>query len=240
MNNKVKALVAALVASSTILPIHAANKDPSLSQPSSSALQGTQMLGQRIAFGELPQQAKKTILQHSGGATPKDVRGLEINGKRYFSANFDQGQTKGRVTVAADGSMVSLRESAVFTADADLQKLQKSQMDFNQLPQLVQQRIRQEAGNARVGNLSQSDVKGQPLYRATFNREGIRHEVFITPQGQLAAEVQAVTVASQVRFDENGNIVANPGQPINEAAGAQAPQHNEPQGNQDIDQQMPK
>lgn len=240
MNNKVRALIAALVAGSTILPIHAANKDPSTSQSSSSDVQQSQMLGQRISFGQVPQQAKKTILRHSGGATPKDVRSTEQNGKQFFSATFDHGQTKGRVTVAADGSLVSLRESAVLTADTDLGKMQKSQIDFNQLPQPVQLRIKQEAGDAHVGNLSQTEVNGQQLYRANFNRDGVRHELFITPRGQVAAQVQSTTVVSAVRIDENGNIVAAPGQPINEAAGAQTPQQNESRANQNSDQQLPK
>jgi hypothetical protein len=223
MKNRVKTLIAALIASSTVLPIYSANKDLPQGQDSHPEMRkDSGVMGQRISFGEVPQAAKKTILQHTGGMTPKDVRSIKENGTQCYSATFDQGRTKGRVIVASDGSLLSLRESAVFAADVEnLPSVQKSQINFNQLPEPVQQRIRHEAGTARVGNLSLTDVDGQRLYRAAFDRGGVLHELFITPQGAIAAQVQATTVASNVRIDENGNIVATQGKQINEAAGGQ-------------------
>jgi hypothetical protein len=222
MKYNVKILFVAVVASATALSAHAANDSPSSVQSGNSALQA-QDLGQQISFGQLPQPAKKMILQHSRGTIPKDVRSMKQNGKQYYSATFDHGQTKGRVTVAPDGSMVALQESTVFAGNVDLSKAQKSQMGFDQLPQPVQQRIKQEAGTSPVGNLSKTEVNGQPLYRADFSRDGVRHEMFLTPQGAVAVQVQKTTVVSNVRFDVNGNIVPEPGQEINEAAGAQTP-----------------
>ncbi len=228
MKYNVKTLFVAVIASSTALLVHAANDSPLSVQSGNSALQ-TQDLGQKISFGQLPQPAKKTILQYSGGMIPKAVRSMTQNGQEYYSATFDHGRTMGRVTVAPDGSMVALRESTVFAGNVDLSKSEKSQMGFDQLPQPVRQRIRQEAGTSPVGNLSQTEVNGQPLYRADFSRDGVRHEMFLTPQGAVAVQVQEATVVSNVRFDENGNVVTDPGQKINEAAGAQAPSENKSQ-----------
>lgn len=224
MKSNMKALFVAVVASSTALLVHAANDSPAAMQSGKSSLHSSsEDLGQRISFGEVPQPAKKIILEQSAGMIPKDVRSIMRNGTKYYSATFDHGQTRGRVTVAADGSVFALRESAVLSPDADLAKLQKSQISFNELPDPVQQRIHEEAGSARVGNVSQTRVNGEPLYRADFNRDGIRHELFITPKGTLSAQVQETTVAVGVRFDDNGNIVAAPGRTINEAAGAKVP-----------------
>jgi hypothetical protein len=233
MKLNVKSSIIALLAGCAALTVSAANapasSQSSSKQSGSSALQsGARQQGEKISLDQLPQQAKQAILRHSGGANPSDVRKLDLNGKHYYTATFDQGKTKGKMTVAQDGSIVSLRESTVLSATADLSKKEKSQLSLNQVPQPVQRRIHQEAGTSRIGNLSQTEVNGRPLYRADFDRDGVRHELFITPQGAIAARVMETTVASQWTFDENGNLVANPNREIKEAAGAQAPtQYNE-------------
>jgi len=194
-----------------------------------------------MSLDQLPEPARKTILQHSGGVNPTDVRAITRDGKQCYTARFDQGRDKGRVTVDRDGSVIALQESAVLSSDVDLAKLGKSRIGFQQLPQPVQQTIKQHAGTSQVGNLSKSEVNGQSLYRADFDRNGVRHELFITPQGQIAAQVRELTVASQWTFDENGNVVAAPGRQINEAAGAQAPSQDVKQSHRDKNEyQLPK
>lgn len=189
-----------------------------------SALQPrSHMQGEQISLDKVPEAAKQKIMQHSGGANPKDVRMLTLNGQKFYTATFEQGRTNGKLTVGADGKLVSLRESTVLSPDIDLSKSEKSQINMDQLPQPVQDKIRQEAGSSRIGNLSKTDADGQLLYRVDFDRNGIRNEVFISPQGAIAARVQESTVASKWTFDENGNVVANPNRVINEAAGAQGP-----------------
>lgn len=232
MKHNMKTLLAAVLASSTALVVVPANGASASSSSSlkmqSSASQSTSIeAGQKVSLDQVPEAAKKTILQHSAGTNPKEVRMITQKGQRCYTAIFDKGREKSRVTVDRDGSVVALQQSAVFASDVDLPKLQKSQIGFNQLPQPVQRTIKEQAGSAQVGNLSKSQVNGKPIYRADFNRGGVRHELFITPQGQLAAQVREVTVASRWTFDENGNLVANPGRQINEAAGAQAPQSNQ-------------
>lgn len=237
MKQHVKALVAAALAGSAAIWVSAANgssasSSSSLSVGKSSQTQKSasttepiaQNAGEKVSLDKVPEAARTTILQHSGGAKPKDVRMITQNGKQFYTASFDQGRAKGRVTVDRDGSLVSLQQSAIFAADVDLSKLQKSNIGFQQMPMAVQMAIKHQAGTSQVGNLSKSEVNGQPIYRANFDRGGIRHELFITPQGRVAAQVRETTLASQWTFDENGNVVANPGQQINEAAGAQTPQ----------------
>lgn len=232
----VKTLFAAALAGSAALWVSAANggsasSSSSLNAGRSSAAamsqSSSQTEGQKVSLDKVPEAVRTTILQQSGGANPRDVRLVTQNGKQYYTAMFDQGRDKKRVTVDRDGSLVALQDSAVFTSDIDLAKLGQSHIGFEQLPLAVQMTIKQNAGTSRVGNLSKSEVNGQPIYRADFDRHGVRHELFITPQGRVAAQVREVTVASQWTFDENGNLVANPGREINEAAGAQAPAQNQ-------------
>jgi hypothetical protein len=235
MKHNVKTLFAAALAGSAALLASAANGGSASSssslnagrsqtQQSTSAAQPTaQMEGQTVPLGQVPEAARTAIMQHSGGTNPKDVRLTTQNGKQLYTATFDQGKETSKVTVDRDGSLVAVQKSAVFAADVDLSKLGKSHIGFQQLPLAVQMTIKHRAGTSPVGNLSKSEVKGQTLYRADFDRNGVRHELFITPQGRVAAQVREVTVASQWTFDENGNLVANPGRQINEAAGAQAP-----------------
>lgn len=232
MKHNKRALLVAVLAGSTVLLVPTANaasasSSSSLKVQRSESQTASTTSGQKVSLDQLPEAAKKTILQHSAGTNPKELRMIKQDGQRCYTAIFDKGREKSRVTVDRDGSLVALQQSTVFAADVNLEKAQKSQIGFHQLPQPVQQTIKQQAGAAEVSNLSKAQVNGRPLYRADFNRGGIRHELFITPQGQLAAQVREVTVASRWTFDENGNLVANPGRQINEAAGAQAPQSNQ-------------
>lgn len=261
-----------------------------------------------MLLDQLPKAVQKTMLLHSGGANPENIREINQNGKQCYTATFDRADEKGKMTVARDGSLLSLQESAEFAADVELPKLAKSQLGFNQLPQPVQQTIQQQAGSSRVGNVSLSKVNGRQFYRADFNREGIRHELFIRPDGRIAAQVQETAFAivpmenvhslalkdtprdvqqaarsnaqggkvsdvdkanwngqtvysvmvdkngrlSQWIYDQNGKVVAQPGQTVNEAAGADNKQQqgqqqsgsnqNQPQSeqNQNQNQQSPK
>lgn len=211
MKHHVKTILAAVLASSTTLALSAADHEPSASSSSSlnsgSSSQsqnqqsvakesaGAQNSGQQLLLDQLPQQVRKTMVLHSSGANPENIREITKNGKQCYTATFDRAGTKGKMTVAQDGSLVSLQESAQFAMDVELPKLQKSQIQFSQLPQPVEQTIKLEAGPSKIGNLSKSEANGQQLYRVDFNREGIRHELFITPQGKIVAQVQETAFA---------------------------------------------
>jgi hypothetical protein len=209
MKHNAKKILVAVIASSTALLVQAANDDPAASSSSSvnagtssqsqqsiaNEPAGAQSSGKQMLLDQLPKQVQKTIVQHAGGANPENIREITQNGKQCYTATFDRAGTKGKITVAQDGSLLSLQESAQFAMDVELPKLEKSQIQLNQLPQPVQQTIKLEAGPSRIGNLSKSEVKGQQLYRVDFNREGIRHELFITPQGKIAAQVQETAFA---------------------------------------------
>ena len=228
MKCNVQTLSAAVLVGSTALLVSTANgytaSSSSLLNVHSSDSQSSSMnTGQKVSLDQVPDSKKRFC--RFGWGEPKD----ETNDRKRWYAVLHRNVRrklwrKGKVTVDRDGSLVALQESVVFAADVDLAKLGKSQIDFHQLPMPVQTTIHDRAGTSPVGNLSKSEVNGQPIYRADFDRNGVRHELFITPQGQIAAQVREVTVASQWTFDENGNLVANPGRQINESAGAQAPQ----------------
>jgi hypothetical protein len=203
---KSKTIISAVLASSMVIALQAANDssrsssgqggDQSQAQQSTAATQsGSQSAGQKMLLDQLPKPVQKTILQHSAGANPEHIQQITKNGRQCYTASFDRAGMKEKVTVAQDGSLLSLQQSDQFTVDVELPKLEKSTIKFNELPQPVQQAIQQQAGSAQIGDLSQSQVDGKPLYRADFNREGVRHELFITPQGKIAAQVQETAFA---------------------------------------------
>jgi hypothetical protein len=71
----------------------------------------------------------------------------------------------------------------------------RNKMAFNQLPQVVQNTIRLYAGTVPLHNVSQVQINGQSAYRAEFNRKGINHELFVSPDGNVAAQVQETASA---------------------------------------------
>ncbi len=236
MKYHVKTILAAVLAGSTTLVLNAASDDPSASSSSSlnsASLSenqqsiakepaGAQSSGGQMLLDQLPKQVQKAMLQHSGGANPENIRQTTQNGQQCYTATFDRAGTKGKMTVGQDGSLLSLQESAQFAMDVDLPKLQKSQIQFNQLPQPVQQTIKLEAGPSRLGNLSQSEANGQKLYRVDFNREGIRHELFITPQGKIAAQVQETAFALEPMQNVRSLTLSETPQAVQQAARSNA------------------
>lgn len=232
MRHHVKTIFTALVAASSAFALHAANNETSsqnpstgqaesasqIQQSSSTAQSGSQSSGQKLLLDQLPKSVRKTMLQHSGGANPENIRETTQNGKQCYTASFDRNGAKGKMTVAQDGSLQSLQESEQFAMDVELPKLQKSQVQFSQLPQPVQQTIKLEAGKAKLGDLSQSQVNGQTLYRADFNREGIRHELLITPEGKIAAQVQETAFAIEPMQNVHALTLKDTPQAVQQAA----------------------
>lgn len=217
MKPNFKKLLTIAIAGSTAIAIHAADKSsqgsasgqarqssPSQSEQSDSASQNkSESSGQQLSLNQLPQAVQKTMTEHSGGANVENIRESNRNGQPCYTATFDRGALKGTMTVGQNGSLMSLQESADFAVGIELPKLEKNKIAFDQLPQPVQETIKQQAGSAQLGDLSKSEVNGQQLYRAEFNHEGIHHELFVSKDGKIASQVQetafAIAPMQQVR-----------------------------------------
>lgn len=77
----------------------------------------------------------------------------------------------------------------------ELPQIGANKIDFSQLPQPVQNTLALYAGDTPIRNLSQAQLNDQPVYRAEFDRAGIHHELFISPNGQIAVQVQQTASA---------------------------------------------
>ncbi|MGZ4988097.1 MAG: hypothetical protein ACXWBP_08655 [Limisphaerales bacterium] len=151
--------------------------------------------GQLRSLNQLPQPVQKTITQHAGGADLKTIYQITRNGQPCYTATFGRERMTGQVTVAQDGSLLSLQESRGFAVGVELPGSGRDKIAFDQLPHIVQRAIKSQAGGAEIGDLSHAEINGKAVYRAEFNREGIHHELFISPSGNIAAQVQETAFA---------------------------------------------
>jgi hypothetical protein len=235
MKSYVKTILTAAIAGSTAIAIYAANdqtssqnsSDQSSAQKSdqasgSASQSGSQSSGQKLLLDQVPKAVQKTLLQHSAGANPENIRRITQNGKQCYTATVDRPDFKGKLTVAQDGSLLAIQQSEDFAIDVQAPQLEKSQIRFTQLPKPVQETITKEAGSAHLGNLSESEVNGQTLYRADFDHEGVRNELFVTPQGKVAAAVQETSFAIQPMDDVRSLSINDTPQSVQKAAQSNA------------------
>ena len=75
----------------------------------------------------------------------------------------------------------------------------QSQVNFDQLPQAVQNTVRAQAGTAPIQGIVQTNTNGQTAYLVNFNRNGQNVNLQVDPAGRILGPVPSGTI-SQPRF----------------------------------------
>jgi hypothetical protein len=103
---------------------------------------------------------------------------------------FDKNNMKGKLTVAEDGSLLQYQLAEDLAVVAAVPEISEGQTQLTDLPEAVQQRIKDEAGSAEVGNISKTSQDGQTIYHAGFNEGGAHTDLFVNEEGNLIAKSQ--------------------------------------------------
>lgn len=146
--------------------------------------------GQQILASQLPGPVQKTMHSEAPGANLENLRKINNNGQTCYQASFDKDGLKGRMTVAEDGSLLKYQESAniaLFEAAPDLSARGKSKLQLSQLPQPVQNAVKQRAGSNQLGDIfktteSQSD---KTAYHVAFNDGGVLTDLLLDEKGNV-------------------------------------------------------
>jgi hypothetical protein len=165
-------------------------------QPSSGASKTAQseksqsQSGQKILASQLPQRVQKAMQSEAPGANLENVQKLNKNGQTCYQASFDKDGLKGRMTVGEDGSILQYEESAnmaLFEAAPDLSVRGKSKLQLSQLPQPVQDAVKQRAGTNQLGDIFKTteSQSGKTAYHVSYNDGAALTDLLLDEKGDV-------------------------------------------------------
>jgi hypothetical protein len=177
----------------------------------------------KVQFDQLPEGVQKTVRRFVDPANIEDIDHGRVYGRTAYEVGFKHQGQHVELLVGEDGSLVRDAENERFLAKvgqlppqwrAAVQQraplFAAHQVNFNQLPEPVQDTLRHYSGGARISNISSGTLDGQTVYEAAFPFRGQQVQLRVREDGWLLEDAVNQRFLAQFRRDAQPAGVGSP------------------------------
>ncbi|RJP32656.1 MAG: hypothetical protein C4547_13115 [Phycisphaerales bacterium] len=152
---------------------------------------------ERVAWEDLPQAVRDTILREANGATVREIEKEMRGGQVVYEAEWLVNGREVEIAVAADGTLLAGDDDGDDDDgdDDDGDDGDEAEVPEDQVPEAARAVLRKQAGNGAVLHYSREVERGVVIYEAEWQANGVSHEAAVTAEGALLEVEQIIPAA---------------------------------------------
>jgi len=171
-------------------------------------------LPQGMPFEKLPMAIQKATKAYAAASEVRSVILDEYKGKAVYDIVFYRNGQRDRLVIGKDGTVLRVQENV--PATAELATTTKAPvLAVGDLPQPVQDTIRQQTQNIRVDHIGTKDIAGTSVYSISYRTNGAPVELLVAgdgkvvlPEASAAANSPSAPLPAPLRKDEPKIVVS--------------------------------
>lgn len=158
---------------------------------------------QTVSLGDVPASVRSTIEKQAMGAQIIKIEQEMKDGAVVYEAEIVRDGNKSEILVAADGKFLGMDQEEGEDEDhedgdddKDDGEDEEDMISWDQLPQAVQQALREKFGGAQPAELKSDSEDGFVLYEAEYDTGGTKQGIKLTEDGAILEIEEEVSPSS--------------------------------------------
>ena len=122
-----------------------------------------------VPLSQVPPKVREAIKKYATEAEIKKIEKGDVDGKKAYEFEIENGGKKSEVTITPDGKLLSTEESIA----------------LEDIPEAARKTINAQAAGGKILETEKVFEKGKTVYEAVIEKGGKKIEVSVAPNGKL-------------------------------------------------------